>query len=375
MKKATTWELSQAQQQKLNKLEATVHSLIERKGKTRKNGKAASDRTIEAYSQTALGISRRLHHLGYQLEDIHSLGQRHIQALTQDWYERQISPKTLQQYISVLRLISHWIGKETLMPKSNAAKHYLPQATDQQLKVTTVAQQSKSWTDNGIDVIAKIKEAVKLDPRFGAMLRLGLFFGLRRKEQLRIIPQAAHRDGDNHIKIRGNIAKNGRERDIEIIHPLQLAAIDHAKKIAGRGKALGWEKQDHKQNYNKYSYLMKTLGITKEDADAIGHGLRPEFSENMALIFGFVPPTLGGETGIKASKETVEKRLRVSENLGHSRLSVTGAYYGTYKAVKKEGPQVTPYCWLKKRNYLLSQVSPNINYKFSIFTHPSYNNT
>lgn len=371
MKKAITWELSQAQQQKLNKLEATVHSLIERKGKTRKNGKVASDRTIEAYSQTALGISRRLHHLGYQLEDIQSLGQRHVQALTQDWYERQISPKTLQQYISVLRLISHWIGKETLMPKSNAAKHYLPQATDQQLKVTTVAQQSKSWTENGIDVIAKIKEADKLDPRFGAMLRLGLFFGLRRKEQLRIIPWAAHREGDNHIKIRGNIAKNGRERDIEIIHPLQLAAIDHAKKTAGRGKELGgWSKHDYKQAYRKYGHLMEKLGITREDADVVGHGLRAEFSENMALLFGFVPPTLGGETGIKASRETEDTRLRVSENLGHSRLSVTGAYYGTYKAVNKDRLQVTPFDALEKRSYLLSKADVKVNYKFSILAKP-----
>jgi ribosomal protein S12 len=52
----------------------------------------------------------------------------------------------------------------------------------------------------------------------------------------------------------------------------------------------------------------------------------------MALMKGFLPATRGGTKG-QLDQETFDlARLQVAENMGHSRISVTGAYYGSLKA-------------------------------------------
>ena len=81
---------------------------------------------------------------------------------------------------------------------------------------------------------------------------------------------------------------------------------------------------------NHYNYLMQKLGITKEVADCTGHGLRAQFAENAALLRGLVPPTLGGSGGQMEIGDRDVIRLQLSESLGHSRLSVTGAYWGSF---------------------------------------------
>jgi hypothetical protein len=76
---------------------------------------------------------------------------------------------------------------------------------------------------------------------------------------------------------------------------------------------------------------MRAIGITKDRVGTSGHGLRAEYAENIALLQGVVPPTLGGKGG-QLPKDELSARLRhVSENLGHSRESVTGAYYGSFR--------------------------------------------
>ena len=80
---------------------------------------------------------------------------------------------------------------------------------------------------------------------------------------------------------------------------------------------------------------MKKIGVTMDQSGATGHGLRAQYAENAALIAGIVPPTLSGD-GSEFNKEDLDrKRAMVSENLGHSRVGVTGAYYGSFSKVEK----------------------------------------
>jgi hypothetical protein len=75
---------------------------------------------------------------------------------------------------------------------------------------------------------------------------------------------------------------------------------------------------------------MERLGITKELAEVTGHGLRAQFAENAALLKSLIPPTLGGTAGQMPKEDIDLMRAQVSESLGHSRISVTGAYYGSF---------------------------------------------
>jgi hypothetical protein len=59
--------------------------------------------------------------------------------------------------------------------------------------------------------------------------------------------------------------------------------------------------------------------------------LRAQYAENAALIVNVIPPTLGGSTGQMSKDDLDLKRVQVSELLGHSRISVTSAYFGSFE--------------------------------------------
>jgi hypothetical protein len=114
-------------------------------------------------------------------------------------------------------------------------------------------------------------------------------------------------------------------------------------KIKGKAEYIGWsERQDGKSlkgdiqkaslkySIGRYNRLMAKLGITKEMEACTGHGLRAQYAENAALIRNMVPATLGGTGGQMSRGDSDVARLQISESLGHSRLSVTSAYLGSF---------------------------------------------
>lgn len=305
---------------------------------TRVNGSVASIETATRHREALRAAGRRLYALGYKLTDFSNLGERHVKALCDDWHARKLAPKTMAGYLSHLKIFSERIGKKGLVKD---VYYYLPAVPKADLRVGTTAKSSKSWHEAGIDVPAKIMEAYGLDERFGVMLSMQVAFGLRRKEVLMLKPWVV--DKGDWLAL--TETKNGRHRNVFIDVPEQRWAIDQAKAITkGKNDTLGWkERQDGKvmkgkvasqasyvYSKNHYNYLMQKLGITKEVADCTGHGLRAQFAENSALLRGLVPPTLGGTCGQMDVGDRDVIRLQLSETLGHSRLSVTGAYWGSF---------------------------------------------
>lgn len=196
----------------------------------------------------------------------------------------------------------------------------------------TVASASRSWSENGIDVIEKIKDADELDWRFGLMLRMQLAFGLRRIEVLQIKPWRC----DRTDKLCLSATKGGRPRDIYIDTGEQRVVLDMVKARLSKDEALGWKNRADgkpatlKYSTQRYSSLLPRIGISRSVSLVTGHGLRAQFAENAALVASMVPPTLGGSLGQMGTDELFVKRVQVSELLGHSRVSVTPSYYGTF---------------------------------------------
>ena len=331
-------ELTPARKSKLSKLEMSIHDVATTKGLVRLNGKTASLGTVRTTINVATESARRLHRLGFEIEHIDRLAERHVRALVEDWERCGLADKTMQNQLSRLRMVANWIGKPTMIPKGHGVFHFLPGVAPR--KVANVAMKGKSWSDNGIDVVAKIKEADGIDRRFGMMLRMAVAFGLRRKELLMGMPWAM--DAGSELLINCNIAKNGRDRTIEIHHPFQRATVKYAKSVCKKGEFMGWPGITYQQSVNRFKYMMSNrLGITRANAECVGHGLRAEFVENEAMLLGLLPPTLGGKADQMSKEQREQIELAISRNTGHNRTSVMGAYYGSFRRPPKGAIQAS----------------------------------
>lgn len=313
----------------MSNLITELNKLLAKHSGTRVNGRVASDRTSSSYGEGLRAMFKKLLSLGYKLEKPENLSERHVEALCKEWYRLERSPKTMQVNLSHLRIFAGWVGKENMVKDIH---HYLPDVPREKLKVKTVAQRSKSWSENGIDVAVKIAEADALDWRFGLMLRLQLSFGLRRMEVIQAVPWK----NDHGDKFAAYATKGGRPRDIHIETPEQRQVLDMVKARLKKTETLGWPTRpdgsasDLAYSTRKYSRLLPQIGITRSQALVTGHGLRAQFAENAALIASLIPVTLGGTGGQMDKDELNLQRARVSEKLGHSRVSVTPAYYGSF---------------------------------------------
>lgn len=313
----------------MNQLITQLNKILAQHAGTRVNGKVASDRTTSSYGEGLRTMFKKLLAMGYKLEKPESLSEKHIEALCKEWYRLGRSPKTMQANLSHLRIFAGWIGKGNMVKDIH---HYLPEVPREKLKVRTVATRSKSWSGNGIDVLAKIKEADAIDWRFGLMLRLQLSFGLRRMEAVRAVPWK----NDHGDKFAAYATKGGRPRDIPIETPEQRQVLDMVKARLRKTEPLGWPTRpdgsaaDLAYSIRKYSRLLPQIGITRAEALVTGHGLRAQFAENAALIVSLIPVTLGGTGGQMEKDEMNLQRAKVSEKLGHSRVSITPAYYGSF---------------------------------------------
>ncbi|TAN31352.1 integrase [bacterium] len=342
--------MNKIQYERMAALKDSAKALVLAHGQTRRDGKVASKRTVDNTLEVAAAACGRLWGLGMELRDIRGLEDRHIRALIRDWYSSGKEPKTIQNDVSRLRQICRWIGKPHLIPAREGAAHFVPEVDPRVFSVNPMAQRSKSWSENGLNVALKIQQADAIDRRFGAMLRLGLAFGLRRKEQLRIVPTKA--DAVVHLLIRDNIGKSGKDRDIPIVHPFQRAMLEHAKRVAGFGRPLGWPRHTYEQNQKHYWYNMRKLGVSGMDSDCVGHGLRAEFAENMAMLQGLLPPTLGGAADQMGEAQRKAIQMKVSEAMGHHRINVTGAYYGSFRVrqvLERKGEDYLEYKGFKAR--------------------------
>jgi len=313
----------------MNQLISLLNQLLAKHAGTRVNGKVASDRTTSSYGEGLRSMFKTIQKLGFKLEKPENLSEKHIEALCKEWYRLERSPKTMQVNLSHLRIFAGWIGKGNMVKD---IFHYLPDVPREKLRVVTVAKRSKSWSENGIDVAEKIAQADAIDWRFGLMLRLQLSFGLRRMEVIQAVPWK----NDHGDKFAAYATKGGRPRDIHIETPEQRKVLDIVKARLKKSETLGWPTRpdgsasDLAYSTRKYSRLLPQIGITRNEALVTGHGLRAQYAENAALIASLIPVTLGGTGGQMEKDELNLNRAKVSEKLGHSRLSITPAYYGSF---------------------------------------------
>lgn len=311
-----------------------VNDTMKSVGAYRVNGKQTSERTQTLTKDVVCASMRVLHERGYKIQDPKNLGERHIEVLVKHWwYCQHKKPKTIQNDLSRLRVFCAMLGKPGMV---GSVHKYLSDVDPELLKVRSAAQTTKSWSGNGIDLVAKFREVDEREPRLGLMLRLELGFGLRREEVLKCNPHA--QDFGQYLQVFPGMGKGGRWRNIPIASAAQRELLNYVKARVPKNKPLGWEHTrageavSLEQNIRRYENLMASFGFTKADAGVTGHGLRAQFAENHALLLGMMPPTMGGDAGQLDGGEVGVVKVKVAQALGHNRPSITSAYIGSFKA-------------------------------------------
>jgi integrase len=264
-----------------------------------------------------------------------NLTDKHVKYLVRLWVARGLSPGTLQVYMSYLRAFCKWIRHDGMILP---LEHYVPDPV--LAKRSCVARKDKSWIAHGVVPEDKLAEIRTYDARAACWLRNGLAHGARLKEILMMRPHLAEVSGqlfladDNRAKNlepylelkRGT--KGGRTRWVPIDTPEKQAALEEAKQLVRSETGhLGDPTKSLAQNIRRFKYICEKFGLTKGELGVTAHGLRHQYAAERYEKFAGTPaPVRGGEPVAREVDRAA--RLRVADELGHSRENITGAYLG-----------------------------------------------
>src|ERR1035437_8568076 len=202
--------------------------------------------------------------------------------------------------------------------------------------IPRTAISDKSWKGNGVDFEEVYKKLYELDP-VAARLTLAMKQnGLRLKESLRLDPHEAD-GGDRLLLTKGT--KTGRPRQLvfDVFDDENFRRVlDHLKEEVPEGNHLAWSNLTLKQAKERMYTISRRIGLRKNGVYGVTwHGLRHDFAiDNLEKLTGEKAPVRGGL--IINYREISEARLKVSQALGHNRLEITGAYYGSCLSLERE---------------------------------------
>lgn len=253
-----------------------------------------------------------LHNIGYPIRNINNIKTKHIEALISHWKDKELSTGTIKNRMSDFRFITKAIGKTNMVADANKTydipnRSYIP-------------TENKAITDINLD---KFKNQY-----LRASIELQKEFGLRREECIKIIPSKAlytDPEGNKYLKLAPSWTKGKVGRTIPIRNESQIHAIDNAKVVA-QGKSLILAKTfiQQRKYYDR---------VTREQGYYNLHGLRHAYAQRRYKeITGWECPINDGplRKDLSPSQKELDNqaRLWISQELGHSRASITKNYIG-----------------------------------------------
>lgn len=326
---------------KTKRLIASIEHVVDAHGRTRVNGKVASERTFRLQMDVMKQFARTLHEKGFLLEDCRNLGEKHLNAVFDCWaLEKKLATKTLQNQKSRVKQFVLWLGKPELARYVSRIEERYRGERPEGFRVRTVADRSKSERGAGLDLDKLYRAALAHDTRYAAMLMMQRAFGLRKKEVL--LAKLRRADLGDKLQLVGSVTKNGRAREIKLdvgeYGKAQRKILDYAKSLIKQNESLAWPGLSLLQAERRYYACNNAIGLTKSVAGMTGHGLRAGYAEDVMLLAGLLPSSLGGTTEMRGDAQLVwSVKLKASEALGHSREVITHAYYGSDWSFAKAG--------------------------------------
>lgn len=286
--------------------------------------------TQEKRETVIKGFFSDLFSLGFKIEDIDNLKQKHLKAVFGYLEEQGQAPSTIQNKISIMRTFCNWIGKNGMVEDST--KYVKDSAS---VRRTMVAQEDKSWSGHGINVLTKLPEIAKKDKWVALYLELCWAFGLRMQEALMFKPKLAH-EGE-FIWVREG-TKGDRPRVVPIENDVQRDVLERAKLVSdGKSGFLCKRGQSYEQRHRRFYTVMESLGITLSKEGVSAHGLRHQYMlEAFKRRLGIEAPIKGGDLSQVSKEDLHVASQKLMESVGHTRVSIGSAYYGSRRVSKRK---------------------------------------
>lgn len=273
-------------------------------------------------------MANDLHDLGFKIMMPTAFRQKHVKALTRYWEGKDdLQPASVIQKVSILRTFLGWVGKSAVIDGLKPEDLFEEPAN---FKRSLVADRDKSWAPAG-NPAELIKQVIEDDPRVGSQLMLSHLFGLRAKETWCFKPQRDYDRSTQLLHVRDG-SKGGRPRTVPVVTEQQKQFLEDVCQIAYRiTDSLIPVRMSLKAWKSHYYRVMNKHGINRK------HGLVPH-----GLRHGFAHELYQSQAGHPAAVKEPERRddfdkvqarianLLVSEQLGHSRESITSAYTGKH---------------------------------------------
>lgn len=255
-------------------------------------------------------IADQLHALGYRHLKAASLKPKHVTALVEHWLAQGLSPGTIKNRMSCLRWWAEKINKQNVIARSN--------------DIYGIPDRQFVRADSKARDLAEVRLDHVKDAHVRMSLRLQQAFGLRREEALKLQPRKA--DWGDYLQLDGSWTKGGRPRRVPIRTEGQRAVLEAAKQLAGRGSLIPAHRK-YIEQLRIYERQTANAGLSKM------HGLRHAYAQQRyQALTGWPAPQAGGPgrkdlTPAQLMIDT-RARLRISEELGHSRAQIATVYLG-----------------------------------------------
>lgn len=293
-----------------------------------KDQAARKDKKVSQGSQdkrrtVVKGFFSDLFSLGFNIESIYNLREKHLIAVFNHLEEQGQSPATIQNKISIMRIFCGWIGKNGMVKDS---ADYVKDKSS--VRRSMVVVEDKSWVGQGIDVLAKLAEVAEMDETIALVLEISWAFGLRVQEALKLRPGVSHR-GEFVWILEGT--KGDRPRVIPVENALQRSVLEKSKLMMDKKTGfLGKRGKTFKQKLRRFYTVMEACDITLADAGITAHGLRHQYMhESFKLLLEIEPPVRGGDISTVEKYRFHEASQQLMERAGHTRVSIGSSYYGS----------------------------------------------
>jgi site-specific recombinase XerC len=264
------------------------------------------------YQQVLNLCVKHLDELGYHLDNINQLKQKHIYSLVDHWQDQCLNTATIKNRMSTIRLACKLQGKRNVISSND---HY--------------AIGKRSYIPEKNKALQNINFKKISDPYIKMSLQLQQMFGLRREESLKIVPKLA--DKREYLELQPSWTKGGVPRSIPIVSQAQRIWLNRAKALCGESSLIPLNKSYIEQR-NFYDRITHKAGLFNL------HGLRHAYAQKrywqltnkMTNGHGWAAPIAGGKSKseMKKSEIAIDQKVReiISRELGHSRREVLKIY-------------------------------------------------
>ncbi|ECA1503823.1 integrase, partial [Salmonella enterica subsp. enterica serovar Java] len=230
------------------------------------------------------------------------------------WKQQALSDATMKNRLAMLRWWAEKIGNPGAVKTSEEYGIGRRQLVTNESKAETLAG----------------KDLSTISPWVALSLRLQEAFRLRREESMKFRVSWALKgqspDSISAISLKSSWTKGGRPRSIPVLTQEQRQLLAEVRQLAGSGSLIPPDR-----SYREH------LRVFERETASVGtghtHGLRHAYAQRRyEELTGRKPPVLGGRSRrtMRREERRIDDKIRqqISEELGHSRISVTSIYIG-----------------------------------------------